>query len=346
MGSAMKVAVMTGIGEIELRERSIPVPGPGEVLVRIKSVSICGSDVHYFVEGRIGDFIVNPPFILGHECSGEVIEVGKGVKKIRPGCKVALEPGVPCGVCSFCRSGRYNLCPSISFWATPPVDGVFCEYVAHPEFLVYPLDEDVSFEEGALIEPLAVGLYATQRASAGPGEVALILGSGPVGLLALQALRIRGVTQIIVADVISLRLQKARELGATAVIDAQRESVKERVLDLTGGEGVDLVFETAGSVETTQTAIEVAKNGGKIVLVGFPPPTTLDINKIIIRELDILGSWRYANVYGKATALLNAREVYLQPIITHCYNGLDRVKDALFFAHEHKEEAIKVVLNI
>lgn len=337
---------MTGIGEIEIQERPVPEPGPGEVLVRIRSVGICGSDVHYFVEGKIGNFVVNPPFILGHECSGEIVEVGKDVKNVKVGDRVALEPGVTCGRCEFCRSGAYNLCSSISFWATPPVDGVFCEYVTHPEFLVYPLREGITFEEGALVEPFSVGLYATYRAGVEPGDTALVLGSGPIGLLTLQALRVRGVTQIVVVDVVPSRLRKAQELGASVVINAREESVREKVLEFTNGRGVDLVFETAGSSEATQAAIEVARDGGKVVLIGFSPLTALDISKIVIKELSILGSWRYANAYRRATELLNSRAVNLRSVVTHRYVGLERVKEALLFAHEHKEEAIKVVVNL
>ena len=343
--STMRVAVMVGIGKVEIQERPIPVPKPGEALVRIKSVGICGSDVHYFLEGKIGDFVVNPPFILGHECAGEVVEVGKGVKKVRPGDRVALEPGIPCGNCKFCRSGRYNLCPDIAFWATPPVDGVFCEYVVHPEFLLYPLAQGVSFEEGALVEPFAVGVYAAQRANVKPGETVLILGGGPIGLLILQALRIQGVARVIVVDVFEFRLRKAWELGATAIINANEMPAQEEILDLTGGEGVDVVFEAAGSIMTTRIVTEVVRSGGKVVLVGFSPQTPLDISKIIVKELDVLGSWRYANVYEKATEFLNAGKVDLQSLITHRFS-LEETEKALIFAHEHRMDSIKIVVDV
>lgn len=347
MGQTMKAAVMKGIRHIEIEELPIPIPGEGEVLVRIRSVGVCGSDVHYFVEGRIGDFVVHPPFILGHECSGEIVEVGKGVKYLKPGDRVTMEPGIPCGKCEFCRLGRYNLCPDVVFWATPPVDGTFCEYVVHPAHFTYPIAPSVSFEEAALVEPLAVGMYATHRAQVKPGDVALVLGSGPIGLVTLQALLARGVTEVIAVDVVEKRLEKARELGARYVLNAAKENVQEQVFSLTQGKGVDAVFETAGSVATTQLTVEVAKRGGKVILVGLPSMTHFNfgIIKILDKELDVLGIFRYANMYAGCVNLLNAGRVNLKTLVTHRF-PLEKTQDALLFAHEHKAESIKVVVNL
>jgi len=347
MGQTMKAAVMKGIRHIEIEELPIPIPKEGEVLVRIRSVGVCGSDVHYFVEGRIGDFVVQPPFILGHECSGEVVEVGKGVTHLKPGDRVTMEPGIPCGKCDFCRQGRYNLCPEVVFWATPPVNGTFCEYVVHSANFTYPVDPSVGFEEAALVEPLAVGMYAVHRAQAKPGDVALVLGSGPIGLVTLQALLSRGVTEIIAVDVVEKRLEKARELGARLVLNAAKENVEEEVRAFTQGRGADLVFETAGSVQTAQLSVEVARRGGKVVLVGLPSKTHFDFGviRILDKELDILGVFRYANMYKGCVDLLNARRVNLATLITHRF-PLEKTQEALLFAHEHKAESIKVVVNV
>lgn len=347
MAQTMKAAVMKGIGQIEIEELPIPIPGEEEVLVRIKSVGVCGSDVHYFVEGRIGDYVVKPPFILGHECAGEVVEIGKKVKNLKPGNRVTMEPGIPCGKCEFCRSGRYNLCPDVVFWATPPVDGTFCEYVTHPANFTYPIAEKVSFEEGALVEPLAVGVYATHRAHAEPGEIALVLGSGPIGLVTIEALSARGVTRIIAVDIFDFRLKKAKELGANFTINAKEEDVKAQVEELTQGRGVDVVFETAGSVSTSQLTVEVTKKGGRVVLIGLPSQTHFDFEllKVVDKELDVLGVFRYANVYPGCVDLLNAGKVDLQSLITHRF-PLEKTQEALQFAHEHKEESIKVVVNL
>jgi len=291
--------------------------------------------------------VVKPPFVLGHECSGEVVEVGKRVKHLRPGDRVTMEPGIPCGKCEFCRSGRYNLCPEVVFWATPPIDGTFGEYVTHPANFTYPIASSVSFEEAALVEPLSVGFYAARRAQVEPGQVALILGSGPIGLVTLEVLLARGVTEVIAVDVVPLRLEKAAELGARYVVNAKDQDVREKVMEITGGRGVDVVFETAGSVVTTQMTVEMVHKGGKVVLIGLPsvPRVDFDVIKVIDKELDVLGIFRYANTYKGCVDLLNAGKVDLATLITHRF-PLEKTQEALQFAHEHKMEAIKVVVNV
>ncbi|MGQ9472534.1 MAG: NAD(P)-dependent alcohol dehydrogenase [Candidatus Caldatribacteriaceae bacterium] len=347
MGEKMKAAVMKDIGKVEIEELPIPIPKEDQVLIRIKSVGVCGSDVHYFVEGRIGGYVVNPPFILGHECSGEVVEVGKGVRNLRPGDRVTMEPGIPCGKCEFCRSGRYNLCPEVVFWATPPVDGVFCEYIAHPASFTYPIAPAVSFEEAALVEPLSVGFYAVRRSQVEPGQRALILGSGPIGLVTLEVLLARGVSEVMAVDVSPLRLKKAKELGARYVVNAKEEDLLGQVMDLTQGKGMDVVFETAGSVVTTQMTVELALKGGKVILIGLPSVSRVDFDviKVIDKELDVLGIFRYANTYKGCVDLLNSGKVNLGSLITHCF-PLEKTQEALWFAHEHKMDAIKVVVNV
>lgn len=347
MSEKMKAAVMKEIGKIDIEELPIPIPGDEEVLIRIKSVGVCGSDVHYFVEGKIGDYVVKPPFILGHECSGEVVEVGSRVKNLRPGDRVTMEPGIPCGKCEFCRSGRYNLCPDVVFWATPPIDGTFCEYVTHPAYFTYPIAPSVSFEEAALVEPLSVGFYAVRRAQVEPGQVALILGSGPIGLVTLEVLLARGITEVIAVDVSPLRLEKARELGARYTVNAKADDLKEKVMEITRGRGVDVVFETAGSVVTTQMTVELVRKGGKAVLIGLPSVARVDFDviKVIDKELDVLGIFRYANTYKGCVDLLNAGKVNLATLITHRF-PLEKAQEALQFAHEHKMDAIKVVVNV
>ncbi|MEI6156901.1 MAG: NAD(P)-dependent alcohol dehydrogenase [Atribacterota bacterium] len=343
----MKAAVMQGIEKITMEERPIPVPEEEQVLVRIKSVGVCGSDIHYFVEGRIGDYIVRPPFILGHECAGEIVEIGNRVKTLKPGDRVTMEPGLPCGKCEDCRAGRYNLCPDVVFWATPPIDGTFCEYVVHPANFTFPIGDQVSFEEAALVEPLSVGVYATRRAAVEPGQIALVLGSGPIGLVTLMSLLARGVTEVIAVDVVDFRLQKAKELGARYVLNGKTEDIPKKVMEITRGRGVDVVFETAGNIQTTQMTVEVTKRGGKVVLIGLPSRAIFDfgIIKTIDKELDILGVFRYANAYKGCIDLLNAGKVNLKSLITHRYT-LEQTQEAMEFAHHHKAESIKVVVNV
>ena len=225
MEGKMKVAVMNGIGKMGFTERDIPTPKDDEVLVKLDYVGICGSDLHYYESGAIGDYVVEPPFVLGHEPGGVVVEVGKDVKHLKVGDKVALEPGKTCGHCEFCKQGKYNLCPDVVFFATPPVDGVFQEYVAHEADLCFKLPENVSTLEGALIEPLAVGFHAAIQGDAHLGQKAVVMGAGCIGLVSMMALKARGVSEVYVVDIMEKRLEKALELGATGVINGAKEDV-------------------------------------------------------------------------------------------------------------------------
>lgn len=256
MKGKMKTAVMLGIGKIGFEERDIPTPKDNEVLVKLEYVGICGSDLHYYESGAIGDYVVEPPFVLGHEPGGIVVEVGKDVKHLKVGDKVALEPGKTCGHCEFCRTGRYNLCPDVVFFATPPVDGVFQEYVAHEADLCFKLPENVSTLEGALIEPLAVGFHAARQGNAQAGQTAVVMGSGCIGLVTMMALKAMGVSKVYVVDIMAKRLEKALELGADGVIDATKVDVVEEVRRLTDGKGCDLAIETAGTEVTTVQTID------------------------------------------------------------------------------------------
>lgn len=204
----MKVAVMEDIGKMNLVERPIPKPQKNEVLVKLEYVGICGSDLHYYEHGRIGDYIVKPPFVLGHEASGIIVEIGENVKNLKLGDRVALEPGKTCGNCEFCKKGLYNLCPDVVFFATPPVDGVFQEYVAHEAALCFKLPDNMTTLEGALIEPLAVGFHAAIQGDAHLGQTAVVMGAGCIGLVSILALKARGVNNIYVVDIIESGLKK------------------------------------------------------------------------------------------------------------------------------------------
>ena len=247
MDGKMKVAVMEDIGKMNLVERPIPKPQKNEVLVKLEYVGICGSDLHYYEHGRIGDYIVKPPFVLGHEASGIIVEIGENVKNLKLGDRVALEPGKTCGNCEFCKKGLYNLCPDVVFFATPPVDGVFQEYVAHEAALCFKLPDNMTTLEGALIEPLAVGFHAAIQGDAHLGQTAVVMGAGCIGLVSILALKARGVNNIYVVDIIEKRLEKARELGATGIINGREKNAVEEILNLTKQRGVDLVIETAGT---------------------------------------------------------------------------------------------------
>lgn len=347
MKGKMKVAVMLGIGKMGFEERDIPNPKDDEVLVKLEYVGICGSDLHYYETGAIGDYVVNPPFVLGHEPGGTVVEVGKNVKHLKVGDRVALEPGKTCGHCEFCKTGRYNLCPDVVFFATPPVDGVFQEYVAHEADLCFKLPDNVSTLEGALLEPLAVGFHAAIQGEAHLGQRAVVMGAGCIGLVSMMALKARGVSEVYVVDIMEKRLEKALELGATEVINGAKENVLERVKQLTDGAGVDLVIETAGTEITTRQAIHMAKKGSNIVLVGYSKSgeMTLPMSLALDKELTFKTVFRYRHIYPMAIDAVAAGKVNLKGIVTDIF-GLDEAQKAMDYSVNNKADIVKAVIRI
>lgn len=347
MEGKMKVAVMQGIGKMGFEERDIPKVKENEVLVKLKYVGICGSDLHYYETGAIGDYVVEPPFVLGHEPGGTVVEVGENVKDLKVGDRVALEPGKTCGHCEFCKTGRYNLCPDVVFFATPPVDGVFQEYVAHEADLCFKLPDNVSTLEGALIEPLAVGFHAAIQGDAHLGQKAVVMGAGCIGLVSMMALKARGVSEVYVVDIMEKRLEKALELGATGVINGSKEDVLERVKALTNGTGMDLVIETAGTEITTRQAVHIAKKGSNIVLVGYSKSgeMTLPMSLVLDKELTFKTVFRYRHIYPMAIDAVAAGKVNLKGIVTDVFE-LDEAQKAMDYSVNNKADIVKAVIRI
>lgn len=347
MEGTMKTAVMTALKTVELQEWAIPVPKDNEVLVKIEYVGICGSDLHYFEAGRIGDFVVNGPLVLGHEAAGTVVEAGANVKHLQVGDRVALEPGKTCGQCEFCKSGKYNLCKDVIFFATPPVDGVFQEYVAHEAALCFRLPDNVSTKEGALIEPLAVGMHAASQGDAKLGQTAVVTGAGCIGLVTLLALKARGVSKVIVVDIMEKRLEKAKELGADEVINGKEEDTVARIMELTGGRGFDLGIETAGSQITASQLIKGANKGATIVFVGYSASgeMTLPIGMALDKELNFKTVFRYRNIYPTAIDAVATGKINIKGIVTD-YFELDEIQNALMTCVENKADIVKGVVKI
>ena len=347
MNGKMKVAVMNGIGKMGFEEREIPHPKEDEVLVKLEYVGICGSDLHYYETGAIVDYVVEPPFVLGHEPGGTVVEVGENVKHLQVGDRVALEPGKTCGHCEFCKQGKYNLCPDVVFFATPPVDGVFQEYVAHEADLCFKLPANVSTLEGALIEPLAVGFHAAIQGDAHLGQKAVVMGAGCIGLVSMMALKARGVSEVYVVDIMEKRLEKALELGASGVINGAKENVMERVKELTGGNGTDLVIETAGTEITTRQAIQMAKKGSTIVLVGYSKSgeMTLPMSLALDKELSFKTVFRYRHIYPMAIDAVASGKVNLKGIVTDIFT-LDEAQKAMDYSVNNKADIVKAVIKI
>lgn len=343
----MKAAQMIKPGEIKLIEAPIPEVKDNGLLVKIKHVGICGSDVHYYEHGRIGNFVVEKPIVLGHECAGEVTEIGKDVTGFQRGDLVALEPGYTCGKCEFCLTGRYNLCPDVVFMATPPYDGAFCKYVAYPSHMAFKLPKGMDTIEGALIEPLAVGMHSANQGGASLGQSAVILGLGCIGLCTLLSLKAKGVTKIHAVDVIEKRLDKAKELGATTVINGRKEDAVKAILELTGGKGVDMVFETAGNKITTMQTSDLVKRGGTVVLVGMAPDATVpyDFGTLMGKEATIKTVFRYRNIYPTAIEAVANGIIPIKNIVTDTFRLEDTAK-AMHYSIENKENIVKAVIEI
>ena len=347
MTGMMQVAVMTGIGKMDYIQRPIPTPRADEVLVRLEYVGICGSDMHYYETGRIGDYIVQPPFVLGHEPGGVVVEVGEKVRHLAVGDRVALEPGKTCGHCHFCRTGRYNLCPEVVFFATPPVDGVFQEYVAHPADLCFKLPDNVSTLEGALIEPLAVGFHAANQGGAHAGQTAVVMGAGCIGLMSMMALKAMGVSRVYMVDIMENRLAKALELGADGVINSGEVDGVQALYAQAEGRGCDLVIETSGAEPAARQAIHMAQKGGTIVLVGYSKTgeMCLPMSLALDKELTFKTVFRYRHIYPMAIDAVAAGRVNLKGVVTHIFPFRD-MQTAMDRSITDKQNIVKAVVQI
>lgn len=342
-----KAAFMHGINDIIFKDVPMPEVSENDVLIKVDSVGICGSDVHYYEHGKIGDFVVEGDFILGHESAGEVVEVGSKVKNLVVGDRVTLEPGKTCGKCEFCKEGKYNLCPDVEFFATPPYQGVFTNYVAHPEDMCFKLPENVSYVEGALVEPLAVGLHASDQGGVKLGDTVVIFGSGCIGLVTLLACKAKGASNIIVVDVLEKRLETAKRLGATSVINAKDTDALKKIEELTEGKGANVVIDTAGSVITYKQTVDVVKRGGTIVLVGMTPVDEIEFNfaKLMGKEADIKTVFRYRNLYSIAVNAIASGAINVKDIVSHEFD-FDHTKEAMDFVVNNAADVVKAVIKI
>ena len=348
MPETMKAVYLHAPGDLRIREEPVPrLGGPDEALIRVAAVGVCGSDCHFYSRGRIGRFVVQEPIILGHECSGTVVEVGAEVEHLKPGDVVAVEPGVPCRRCRRCREGRYNLCEQeVVFMATPGLThGAFREYLTWPADFLFKLPEGMSAEDGAMVEPLAVGVHACRRGGIAPGQSAAVIGAGPIGLLAAQAAAAYGAHPVIVTDVVSARVALAEKLGMIAV-DAGKVDAVEAIRSHTEGRGPDVIIETAGTVPTVREAMAAVKTGGVVVLVGMLPEdeAMLPVMDMIGREYDVRTVFRYANCYPPAISLIAAGRIQLAPLRTHEF-PLDETQQAIETMIGDKARAVKVLVK-
>ncbi|MDD7939962.1 alcohol dehydrogenase catalytic domain-containing protein [Actinomycetospora lutea] len=335
MSTEQRVAVLHEPERMTVETRPVPAPGPGDVQVAVRAVSVCGSDVHYYDHGRIGGFVMHGPLVLGHETSGVVSAVGEGVEAPAAGTRVAVEPQRNCGRCDQCAQGRYHLCPWISFFATPPVDGSFAQYVTVPAGRAHPVPDALSEDAAAMIEPLAVAVHAAGKADIGPGTRVFVSGGGPVGLLCLQVARARGAARVVLSDPVARRREVALRFGADAVIDPGAADVDV--------EPVDVVLECTGVQPAVDLAIAATAPAATVVLVGTGATLTLPLDVVQARELVIKGTFRYAHVYPAAIALAASGAVRLDEMVTS-HHDLDGAVDALLAARRDPD-AIKAVVR-
>ena len=355
--------VLEEVGKLNLRDIDVAEPfTDDDVRIDIKSVGICGSDVHYYKHGVIGPFVVKQPMILGHEASGVVAEVGANVTHLAVGDRVCMEPGVPDANSAEARLGKYNLCRKLRFWATPPPPyatnllddpawaaghGCLRPRVVHPANYTFKLPDTVSLDEGAMVEPLAVGMHAATTAKVRPGDVCAVVGAGPIGFLTALAALAAGCSKVYLSDLSPSRLRVAESLapGKIVGLPAADGDVAERVLAATGGWGADVIFECSGSPQGAQLVPFLGSPGAKAVFVGCPPDTPISIGELQVREMQVLAIFRYAHVYDKAIAMLESGLIDVKPIITNHWDFKDSVA-AFDFSCAPPDDTIKSVIHL
>ncbi|MEM1079436.1 MAG: NAD(P)-dependent alcohol dehydrogenase [Pseudomonadota bacterium] len=328
--------------DIDLREAL----GPGDVRVAIDTVGVCGSDVHYYTHGKIGPFVVREPMVLGHEASGRVTEVGAEVTHLALGDRVCMEPGLPNPASKASKLGVYNVDPDVRFWATPPVHGCLTPSVVHPAAFTYRLPDHVSFAEGAMVEPFAIGMQAAARAKIKPGDVALVTGAGPIGVMCALAALAGGCAKVFVTDLVEEKLQVAAKYDNVEPILIPRDDVSRTLKDATEGWGADVVLECAGAAASIQTALEAVAPAGCVVWVGMPvDPVPVDIVLAQSKEIRMETVFRYANMYDRAISLIGSGKVDLKPLISETFAFQDSIA-AFDRAVEARPSDVKIQIKV
>jgi len=317
----MRALVLERQRELALRDIDLPLEiGPDDVKVKIHTVGICGSDVHYYTHGRIGPFVVKAPMVLGHEAAGVVVEVGRNVRNLKPGDRVCMEPGVPDTTSRASRLGIYNVDPSVRFWATPPVHGCLTPYVVHPAAFTFRLPDNVSFAEAAMVEPFAVGLQAAVKARIAPGDLAVVIGAGPIGIVAALAALAGGCSRVIISDLQPQKLAIAARYSGVLAVNVKEQKLADVVARETDGWGADVVFEASGSPRAFEGIFDLPRPGGCLVLIGMPvEPVSFDVVSAAAKEVRIETVFRYANVFDRAIAMIASGKVDLKPLVSDTF---------------------------
>lgn len=343
----MEALVLEKVHTLSIRDIEIPEKlGPHDVRIALHTVGVCGSDVHYYETGAIGPFVVRAPMVLGHEAAGKIIEVGGEVKNFKVGDRVCMEPGIPDPNSKATRLGIYNLDPAVRFWATPPVHGILRPTVVHPAAFTFKLPDNVSFAEGAMVEPLAVGMHAANKAQIRPGDVAVVLGAGPIGMLTVLAALAGGCSQVIITDVLQPKLEMAATLGPVTPVNVAKENLVDVVMKLTDGWGADIVFEASGNAKAAESVFEPLCPAGRVVFIGLPgKPIAFDISAATIKEARIESVFRYAHVYPRAIALMGSGKLDVKPLITNNFTFRESIK-AFEFASHMPPTSVKVQITL
>lgn len=350
----MKTAFLTGIRKVEIKKTEKPSPSKGEVLIKLKSVGICGSDIHYYRTGRIGSQVVNYPFVAGHECSGIIEKLGLGVRELSIGDRVAIEPAVPCGTCEFCLSGRPNICPKVRFLGTPAtpgapaIEGAFKEYITIPTSNAVPIPKSMSFDEAVLTEVFAIALHSIDLVNINPGDNVAVFGSGPIGLSVLLMAKLSGASTVFATDLIKERLQLAKNLGADYIINPEEKNPVEVIENMTKGRGVDITFEAAGEQETIDHSLETVRIGGKVALIGIPRAEVVYYNPDIRRKELVICHVRRSNqanrVVERVIALMENGSLKVNPLVTHKF-PLQEIKKAFDTVDTYRDGVVKAMIH-
>lgn len=345
--TSVKALVLEKKMQLALREIELPLEvGPGMVKIAVHTVGVCGSDVHYYTHGKIGPFVVNAPMILGHEAAGTVTEVGDGVTDLKIGDRVCMEPGVPDPNSRASQIGMYNVDPAVTFWATPPDHGCLTPHVVHPAKFTFKLPGNVSFAEGAMVEPFAVGLQAASKANIQPGDLGVVIGAGPIGTMVALAALAGGCAQVIVADLMQEKLDIAARYPGIVPVNIRDEPLVDAVNRVSDGWGADVVFEASGSPKAFETLMQLPRPGGRCVLVGMPvDPVPFDVSAAAVREISFATVFRYAHQYPRAIAMFASGKVDLKPLISETF-GFDQSIAAFERAAEGRPADVKLQIRM
>ena len=342
----MRIAELHEVRRFRMTEGPCPDPGPGEVQVRVRSVGICGSDLHYYEDGGIGPVKHPLPIVLGHEPTGEVHKIGTGVTGLSQGDRAMLEPAVYCYHCEFCRSGSHHCCSNIRFYSSPPEPGFFREYVNMPAHNLVPLPKELDWNVGTLFEPLAVALHALTLAPVSPGETAAVFGTGPIGLLTIATMKASGAGRIWAVEPVAERREMAKAVGADVVLDPRQIDVVRQILSDTGQRGVDIAVDCAAKEDTVGECIRVVRHIGRVVITGISAETTtpVDLHELRRKEVVLYNVRRSNHETEAAVEMLRARPELFAPIVTHAL-PIENIQRA-FEMLEHKQDgAAKIVLT-